>query len=93
MGQVTAEEVMSCLASLDYPAMKEDVVAEAQREGAPEGVLRALRAMPLGEYASRDEVRRSVETVEESGQTPSEKGARSREQRPPGVAEHMRTTR
>ena len=93
MGQVTAEDVMSSLTALDYPAMKEDVVAEAQRGGASEGVLRALRALPLGEYASRDEILRSVETVEESGQTSSEKGAQSREQRPPGVAEHMRTTR
>ena len=93
MGEVTAEEVMSFLTSLDYPAQKEDVVAHAEREGAREDVLRRLRAMPLGEYAGREEILRSVETIEEGSQTGSEKGAQSREQRPPGVAERMRTTR
>jgi O6-methylguanine-DNA--protein-cysteine methyltransferase len=48
------------------PAAKEDVVRHAESRGASDDVLRALRALPLGEYASREELARSVD-AEESG--------------------------
>jgi O6-methylguanine-DNA--protein-cysteine methyltransferase len=66
MSGVTLEDVFAPLNDLDYPAAKEDVVRHAESRGASDDVLRALRALPLGEYASREELARSVDT-EESG--------------------------
>jgi hypothetical protein len=64
MAGVTLEDVFEPLNDLDYPADKEDVVRHAESRGAPEGVLRALRALPLGDYASREELGRALGTVE-----------------------------
>ncbi len=64
MGEVTLAEVFEPLNDLDYPASKEDVVRHAESRGASDDVLRALRALPLGDYASRDELTRSVDTAE-----------------------------
>ncbi len=61
---VTLEDVFGPLNDLDYPASKEDVVRHAESRGASEDVLRALRALPLGDYASRAELARSVDTME-----------------------------
>lgn len=58
----TAEQVVDYLTAADFPAHRDDLVAEAEREGAPEDVVKALRAMPPVEYASKDEVRRSAHT-------------------------------
>ena len=66
MAGVTLEDVFAPLNDLDYPASKEDVVRHAENRGASEDVLRALRALPLGDYASREELGRSLDT-EESG--------------------------
>ncbi len=49
---VTAAEVQRHLEDIDYPCQKEDVVRHAEAKGAPEQVVAALRALPLGEYAS-----------------------------------------
>jgi hypothetical protein len=64
MADATLEEVFEALDDLDYPAAKEDVVRHAEGRGAPDEVLRTLRALPLGDYASRAELARSVDTVE-----------------------------
>jgi hypothetical protein len=64
MADVTLENVFEPLNDLDYPAAKEDVVRHAESRGASVDVLRALRALPLGDYASRDELARSVHTME-----------------------------
>ena len=64
MADVTLEEVFEPLNDLAYPAAKEDVVRHAESRGASETVLRVLRALPLGDYASRAELTRSLDTVE-----------------------------
>ena len=64
MSGVTLEDVFAPLNDLDYPASKEDIVRHAESRNASEDVLRALRALPLGEYASREELARSVDTME-----------------------------
>ena len=64
MAGVTLDEVFEVLNDLDYPAGKEDVVRHAEARGASEEVLRVLRALPLGDYASRAELTRSLDTVE-----------------------------
>ncbi|TDD33084.1 DUF2795 domain-containing protein [Actinomadura sp. KC06] len=43
-------EVQKCLAGMDYPASRDDLVQHAQQHGADEQMLRALRAMPDREY-------------------------------------------
>ena len=64
MADVTLDEVFQSLNDLDYPASKEDVVRHAETRGASEDVLRVVRALPLGDYASRVELARSLDTVE-----------------------------
>jgi hypothetical protein len=64
MADVSLDEVFEPLNDLDYPASKEDVVRHAESRGASDDVLRALRALPLGDYASRAELTRSVDTIE-----------------------------
>ena len=64
MGDVSLDEVFEPLNDLDYPASKEDIVRHAESGGASEAVLRVVRALPLGDYASRAELTRSLDTVE-----------------------------
>lgn len=58
--QADAKTVLTYLESLDYPATKAEVVAEAEREGAPEEVLASVRALALADYRSRDEIIRAI---------------------------------
>ncbi len=58
----TREEVLDHLEDVDFPADKDALVAAAHAHGAPEDVLKALRAMPPVEYASRGEVAQSART-------------------------------
>ena len=58
---VPAQDVLAHLGEVDYPADKDALVAAAERHGAPEEVLRALRTVPPGiDYAHADEVVRSL---------------------------------
>ncbi len=58
---VPAQDVLAHLGEVDYPADKDALVAAAQRHGAPDEVLRALRTVPPGiDYAHADEVVRSL---------------------------------
>jgi hypothetical protein len=43
-------EVQKCLAGMDYPASRDDLVNHAQEHGADEQMLQALQAMPDREY-------------------------------------------
>lgn len=58
----TADEVVDHLTNADFPAHRDDLVRCAQDEGAPEDVVKALRAMPPVQYANKDEVKRSART-------------------------------
>ena len=57
---ITPDQVLRYLADVDYPADKDTLVTTAERAGAPDGVLRSIRAIPPVEYRSRAEVVRSV---------------------------------
>ena len=61
---VTTDEGLRSIKDVDFPASKDDLLASAQRGGASEEVLRALRAVPPVDYANKDEVARSVPTDE-----------------------------
>jgi Protein of unknown function (DUF2795) len=56
------QDVLASLEDATFPASKDELVATAERAGAPEGVVKALRAMPPVDYANRDEVARSAHT-------------------------------
>ncbi|GAA3724532.1 hypothetical protein HDA32_002936 [Spinactinospora alkalitolerans] len=89
-------EVKRALSDLDYPADKERVVACAERNAASEEALRALRTLPLGDYANEAEVLRSlpVDPAAPEERTRAERARQSRERTRtrPGLAEHMTDT-
>lgn len=86
---VSGTDVLRYLSSLDYPAGKDDVLRQAEREGAPPEVLRALRALPPVDYANGDEVARSaaIDAAPELGA--AERAAQAREPHT-RVAQHLR---
>ncbi len=90
---ITPDEVVRYLADVDYPAGKEELVAAAERAGAPEAVVHALRAIPPDEYGNRAEVTRSVPVDPGAGRSASRAAAQARTRTPAGVAEHMREPR
>ncbi len=59
----TIAEVREALQAVDFPLTKEQLVACAEQR-APGPVLRQLRALPLAEYGSVDEVLRSVSVAD-----------------------------
>ncbi|MFJ6198886.1 DUF2795 domain-containing protein [Micromonospora sp. NPDC092111] len=83
-------DVLQYLSSLDYPAEKDAVVREAEREGAPPDVLRALRALPPVDYANGTEVARSagIDAAPEVG--PAQRATQARDKRHQRVSQHLR---
>jgi hypothetical protein len=66
---VPAQDVVAHLGEVDFPADKDALLAAAERHGAPDEVLRALRTVPPGiDYAHTDEVVRSLGPVSSSGE-------------------------
>lgn len=86
---VTRDEVLPYLNTIDFPAMKEDIVREAEKLGAPEPVLKALRGMPPVDYGNKAEVLRSAKT-EIAEETDSEKAVKARDHKHQRVAEYLR---
>lgn len=82
------------LSSIDFPASKEKLVEHAERHGASEQALRALRAMPPEEYQNVTEVFRAVPMTMSSteGQTSSDKAQQARHNTASGLAEHQTET-
>lgn len=58
----TQQRVRAGLSEVDFPADKDQLVAAADRTGADDHTLRALRSMPPVRYTNIDEVLASVET-------------------------------
>lgn len=54
-------QLRTALDGVNYPASKEQLVDQAEHNGAPERVVSALRAMPPVDYANSSEVLSSVE--------------------------------
>jgi hypothetical protein len=89
----TPDQVLSYLADVDYPADKDTLVAAAESAGAPEAVVRSIRAIPPVDYRSRDEVLRSVRTDPGAGRSAGRAAEQARTDGPTGVAEHLREPR
>lgn len=71
MSGTTTDRLREALSSADYPASKDALVAEATRAGADEDTIRALRAIPVEEYANFTEVVRSTPMDRELEDGPS----------------------
>jgi hypothetical protein len=87
---ITPDQVLRYLGDVDYPAAKEVLVAAAERAGAPEAVVRSLRAIPPVEYRNRAEVMQSVPVDPGAGRSASRAAEQARTRKPTGVAEHLR---
>ena len=57
---VDPKNVELALNDLDFPASKQQIVEHVERRGGSDEVLRAVRALPLADYASLDEVKRGM---------------------------------
>lgn len=90
---IVPDDVLKYLADVDYPAGKEVLMAAAEQAGAPEAVVRSLRAIPPVEYRNRAEVMRSVTVDPGAGRSASRAAEQARTRAPSGVAEHMREPR
>ena len=78
-----AHQLKMALRDVDYPAGKEELIRAAEAAGAPEEVMRALRAIPPEVYRNREEVARSIpdNPAEELGVTPAQRAEQARERR------------
>jgi hypothetical protein len=87
----TNEHVVQYLDTVDFPATKDELVRDVERNGAPDDVVKALRAMPPVEYASKAEVERSaLRTDVEPEQPPGHAAAQARDNSTSRVAKHLR---
>jgi hypothetical protein len=90
---ITPDQVLRYLRDVDDPADKEALVAAAEQAGAPEAVIRSLRAIPPVEYRNRAEVQRSVPVDPGAVRSASRAAEQARTRAPAGVTEHMREPR
>lgn len=86
---VSASEVLRHLTNLDYPAQRDDVIREAERQDAPPDVVKALRGLPLVSYRNDQEIVRSadLDPAPERDRAQRAVQARDRHER---VAQHLR---
>lgn len=60
---VTGMQLREYLGGLDYPISREDLVRRAQENGASTEVLQLLRALPVEELGSPDELNEALATL------------------------------
>jgi Protein of unknown function (DUF2795) len=89
-GSVTADEVLQHLVDVDFPADKDALVAAAERHGAGDEVVRAIRAVPPVDYRNKDEVVRSLRLDPAPHRDPGLASEQARQDAQPGIAEHLR---
>ncbi|MCF6522640.1 DUF2795 domain-containing protein [Streptomyces sp. JJ36] len=92
MAHTDVDEVLGALQNVDFPADKEQLLREAEREGASEEVLTALRGIPPEEYGNRQDVARSVRTEPDSDipHTAAQRAQQARLGGKPGQSQHLR---
>lgn len=81
--------VKMSLSAMTFPASKEEIVSYAENTTADEATVRALRAMPVGDYDSVSEVEAAVplDKGTEEGQSSSDKAQQHRKNTQSGLAE------
>lgn len=90
MALTDPQQARTWLDGIDFPAHKQQLVAHAEQNDAPQDVVRALRAMPPVQYGSIGEVLSSV-TVRDD-QSDAEKASQAHHHAHSGLAEHERET-
>lgn len=60
MAEDLAFSITPHLESVEYPAVREDIVEAAADGGAPVDIINVLKCLPLQEYRSRDAVLRDL---------------------------------
>jgi hypothetical protein len=86
---VTPDEILAYLDDVDYPADRAALVASAGRAGAPEAVLRRIRAVAPVEYRNRAEAAWSVRVDPAVGRSAGHAAAQTRADAPSGIAERV----
>jgi hypothetical protein len=85
------EQVLQYLVDVDFPATRDELVEEAERNNAPDDVVKSLRAMPPVEYGSKAEVQRSaLRTEAEPEQPAGHQAAQARHNDESRLAQHLR---
>ncbi|WP_166822523.1 DUF2795 domain-containing protein [Brevibacterium limosum] len=84
------KQVRTWLDGIDFPADKQQLVDQAERNGAPEEVVRGFRAMPPVEYENIKEVFSSVSIRRD--QSDADKAEQAHRHAHSGLAEHERET-
>jgi hypothetical protein len=64
--RATRDRVLAALVDADFPAIKDDLLATAQRNGADEQSLHGLHSIPPVDYRNREEALRSVPLQDEA---------------------------
>jgi hypothetical protein len=90
MATVNPSALRDALSDVRFPIDKDDLVAHAQMNDAPEDVQKALRSLQPVEYRSADEVIRSVHADVGTGETAAQHSDPSRGSDQPGVADRLR---
>lgn len=90
MALTDPSQARTWLDGIDFPADKQQLVDQAEANGAPEEVVKAFRAMPPVDYANLDEVLSSVSISKD--QTDAEKASQAHRHTHSGLAEHERET-
>lgn len=67
MPTVTQAQLEKVFDDADWPMAKDDVVAYAERATSDEQVIRAVRALPLGEYERLQDVLTGIDTPDTPG--------------------------
>jgi hypothetical protein len=85
MAVTDVDRLRSVLSGADFPAERDDLVGCAQRAGADNDTVRALRAMPPVSYSNFAEVLQSVSL--KSDRSPADQAAQRRTHTKPGLTE------
>lgn len=64
MAKVNPVQLQKHLKGVDYPARKEDLIANAKQQGADENALSALQQLPDNQYESPTDVSKAIGEIE-----------------------------
>ncbi|OKJ95099.1 hypothetical protein AMK26_31380 [Streptomyces sp. CB03234] len=92
MAHTDVPEVLGAIKDADFPADKDTLVSAAQRAGASEEVIKALRGIPAEQYTNREDVARSVRVDPDAdlGHSRGQRAAQARQGGKPGLSQHLR---
>lgn len=90
MANVKLSDLQQAVSAVDFPAGKDDILSSAEKQGAAQDVLSALRSLQPVEYGNAQEVIRSVHTDVGAERVESIDADPERRNDLPGVADRLR---